>query len=59
MVTVQHHGIYMGGSINGDIPTAGWFIRENPSINDSFGEPLFWETPTYIYMFIVYIYTYI
>ena len=28
---------YLGVSINGDTPIAGWFIMKNPSINGWFG----------------------
>jgi hypothetical protein len=34
MTLVYKWGMYMGVSING-APIAGWFIMENPSINES------------------------
>jgi len=38
---------YMGGSINGDTPIAGWFIMEKPMKIDHMEVPPFQETSIY------------
>ena len=45
--------MYMGHSINGDTPTAEWFIVENPIKMDDLEVPLFQETPMCIYIYVL------
>ena len=49
-VHVYHVYVYMGVSVNGRSPIAGWFLMDNTIKMDDLGVPLFQENPIYIYI---------